>query len=228
MRTNSQPKFLLKLLFSIIGCVIGTILGGVLYEFLPFWTVIPMGQTSDSANHILFVNYTSFEAAGSEKATVYLQTQTGEVYSFSQKKWQMLPTLPDGKTITQIRLKGWDDERIVAITAQGEAYQLLNEQWEFIPNQDFKGFSPSACAAEWYLPAIGVKDSAGRSFGHALADEYVCYVLFNDGRLQVWTRTLDAFSLMLVLVIGALVGLFVGFNAMAIGKHFQNWRKSNK
>lgn len=165
MQTNSPLKLLLNLLFSLIGCVIGAILGGVLYELLPFWTVIPMGQTSDNANHILFINSTSFEAAGSEKATVYLQTQTGEVYSFSQKKGQILPTLPNGKTITQIRLKGWDDERIVAITAQVEAYQLLNEQWEFIPNQDFKGFTPSVCAAEWYLPAIGVKDSAGRSFG---------------------------------------------------------------
>lgn len=228
MQKKSPPTCLLNILFSLIGCVIGAILGGVLYELLPFWTIIPMGQTADNANHILFINYPYLGATDSEKATVYIQTQSGDVYSFAQKKWQMLPTLPNGKTITQIRLKDWDDERIVAITAQGEAYQLLNEQWEFIPNQDFKGFTPSACAAKWYLPAIGVKDSAGRSFGHALADEFVCYVLFNDGRLQVWTRTLDAFSLMFVLVIGALVGFFVGFNAMAIGKHFQNWRKSNK
>ncbi len=231
MLKNSVPKFLLNIMFSLIGCIIGSVIGVTLYNILPFWTIIPIGQAAANTNDILFVKYQYLEASFLENATLYIQTQSGDVYSLTQKKSQILPPLPDEKVVSQVQLKDWDsDAPIVAITTLGEVYQLLNGQWELIQDQtqDFKGITPKPCAAEWYLPAVGVRDSAGTVFSHALADEYVCYLLFNDGRLQVWTRTLDAFSLMGVLVISALVGLVVGFNAVTIKKRFQSLRISKK
>jgi hypothetical protein len=46
-------------------------------------------------------------------------------------------------------------------------------------------------------------------FSHALADEYVCYLLFGDQRLQVWTRTLDAVSLLNFVTLSAAAGIGV-------------------
>jgi hypothetical protein len=61
-------------------------------------------------------------------------------------------------------------------------------------------------------------------FSHALANEYVCYVLFKDGRLQVWMRTRDAFSLIGNLVLGAMIGLIAGLNAIPVWNRFKNTR----
>jgi hypothetical protein len=231
MLKKSLLKILLNVLFALIGCIVGAIIGGMLYKLLPFWSIIPIGQAIDNASDILFVDYSYFNASHLSDAILYIQTQTGDVYSLTQKNWQKFPILPDGKSISQIRLSDWNsDAPIVAITTQGEAYQLSNGQWKFIPNrtQDFKGIAPTKCAAEWYLPVFGVKDSAGTVFSHALADEYVCYVLLKDGHIQAWHRMLDAFSLMNVLVFGDLVGLVVGFNAIAIKKRVQSVRVSKK
>lgn len=231
MRKNSLLIFLVKILLSLTGCIIGSILAGVLYHFLPFWTITPFGQAAADSRDILFVNYLYPEATSLEKNILYIQNQSGEVYSLAENSMQTLPSLPDGKTILQIQIMTWSfDAPIVAKTAHGETFQLLKGQWEVIPDQklDFKGFSVEPCAAEWLLPAIGVQDSAGTVFRHALANEYVCYLLFDDGRLQIWTRTLDAFSLMGYLVIGAFAGLLAGFNLMAIIKRLRRLWASRK
>jgi hypothetical protein len=133
--------------------------------------------------------------------------------------------------VSQIRLRSWEaDAPIVAIADQGFVYQMVDNQWETIEGdvEQFKGFTPRLCAGEWHLPVAGVIDSAGTVFSHALADEYVCYVLYADGQVQVWTRTRDAFNLMGSLVMSGLVGLIVGFNAIPIANYFRHMKRHGK
>lgn len=226
MQKKSLLTFLLAGAFALIGSIVGIAIGGLLYgTLLSQWIVTSIGQVTDDAVDILFVDYQYLGAVQLEGNTLYVQTPSGEVYSVLRNRWQLLSPLPNGSSISQIWLRDWEvDAPIVAITTQGAAYQKIGGQWELIENrvEQFKGVTPTVCAAKWHLPVAGAIDSAGTVFSHALADEYVCYVLFNDGRLQVWTRTLDAFSLMRTLVVGALVGLVAGFNAIPTLNYLKN------
>lgn len=228
MRKKSIPILLLKSALAVIGSIAGIIIAGLVYEILlPFWTVTSIGQAIDGATDILFVDYKYWEGTQLENNTLFIQTQSGDVYSVDQDRRHPISRLPDGQTISQIWLQDWDaDAPIIAVTDQGNDYQLVDDQWELVenPTNEFKGFTPRTCADQWYLPVFGVTDSAGTVFSHALANEYVCYVLFSDGRLQVWRRTQDAFSLMGSLALGAVIGLVVGLNALPIWNRFNHKR----
>ena len=60
------------------------------------------------------------------------------------------------------------------------------------------------------MPVSRVADSAGIVFSHALADEYLCYVLHADGSLDLWTRNRNAFEMVTFGVNGAIVGGALG------------------
>jgi len=232
MHKKSLRTFLLAGSFALIGGIIGIAIEALLYgTVLPLWSAKSIGQTSEQAADILFVDYQYAEATHLEGNTLFVETRSGEIYSVFQNTWNLLSPLPDENTISQIRLSDWEaDAPIVAIADQGVTYQLVDNQWETIEGnvEQFKGFTPKVCADEWHLPATGVIDSAGTVFSHALADEYVCYVLYGNGQLQVWTRTRDAFSLMGSLVISGLVGLIAGFNAILIVNYLRRVKEQGK
>lgn len=74
--------------------------------------------------------------------------------------------------------------------------------------EPFWGREPKQCS-DWRkrLSFRKIIDSSGVSFAHALADSTKCYVLFDNGDLEVWTRTQDAFTLMGTLGVSALTGI---------------------
>jgi len=225
MHKKSLRTFLIAGAFALIGAIIGIAIGASLYgTILPFWSAKSIGQTSEEAIDILFVDYQYADAVHLEGNTLYVETRFGEIYLVSQNNSRLLSPLPNENAVFQIRLSGWEaDAPIVAIADQGFIYQMVNNQWETIGGdvEQFKGFTPRLCADEWHLPVTGVIDSAGTVFSHALADEYVCYVLHANGQLQVWTRTRDAFSLMGSLLFGGLIGLIAGFNTIPIVNYFR-------
>jgi hypothetical protein len=121
MRKKSLRAWLLTGALALIGSFVGIISAGLLYEtLLPLWTVTSIGQTIDGATDILFVDYKYPEAVHLEDNTLFIQTQSGDVYSMNQDGWRPLSPLPDGQTISQIWLRDWEaDAPIIAVATQG-------------------------------------------------------------------------------------------------------------
>jgi hypothetical protein len=173
----------------LIGGVIGSAVWLMLYgTLLPIWAILPIGQAPNSATDIQSITYQYDGIGHLEENIVYLRTQSGELYSFYQNKWKLLPD----------RTQKSDD----------------------IP--------PIACANEWHLPIFGVADSSGVVYEHALADEYICYILFKDGRLQVWDRTIDAMNLLFFMAVSAFIGMFAGARITVILKYFKDKMSKQK
>ncbi len=118
-------------------------------------------------------------------------------------------------------------------TADGAVYSntLFEDTWQFVVGADAKPTSqPLKCAPAWSEqpsdapiwdpPPIKktVLDSAGARFEHSMAIAVRCYVLYDDGSLELWTRYDDfrssaplIFGAPLLGGFGALAGLVIGF-----------------
>ena len=173
----------------LIGGILGIAIGLMLYgTVLPIWTILPIGQAPNGVTEIQSINYESFGSEHLEENIVYLQTHSGELYSFTQNKWELLPN--------------------------------RTQKPDNIP--------PITCANDWHLPVLGIADSSGVVFEHALANEYICYILFADGRLQVWERTTDVFNLMLFIAVSTLLGIVAGAKIIVILKYFKDKMSKQK
>ncbi len=207
-------SLLRSLIFTLLGGLCGVILGAIFYDlFLPFWSVTAIGTAPAAAAEILFIDYHFLGAAKFNENVIYIQTRSGENYIGNGLDWQPMPPLPNGQTISEIWLKdNWDRTTFLVIADQGDVYQFSNQAWEFLAEhpERYGGFTPLQCAKEWYLPALHVADSAGVVFGHALANEYICYVLYENGNLGVWSRTQDVFNLIGFMGLAGLAGLVIG------------------
>jgi hypothetical protein len=195
----------------VAGGILGLIVGAFFYEFfLPPWKTLEIQSTWTDGVDILFVDYHSTEGDPANDI-LYIRTQSGDMYSVLHNEWSFIPPLPSGNTISEIKRRdGYADSPIVAITTQSKVFQLVDNKWEMMENhkEPFWGMEPEQCA-DWRkrLSFRKVIDSSGVSFAHALADSTKCFVLFDNGDLEVWTRTQDAFTLMGTLGIGALIGI---------------------
>jgi hypothetical protein len=230
MKWKSWLLALYELAFlSVTGGLVGIVLGFLVYgNIFPFWNSATIATNRSDIAGILFVDYYDMSDDFTKDA-VYMKTHSGSIYSLSQGRWALLPPLENGFTVSEIRRRdGYDDSPIVAITHQKKDFQLLNGNWEPLLNSEksYWGFAPKDCAKEWQPrpPIKGmVIDSTGVQLEHALATSEKCYVLLDGGVLQVWTRTIDAFSLMLTLATGLVIGAIIGF-IFGLFKQFK-WRK---
>ncbi len=211
-------------LSSIAGGLIGIALGILVYGYIfPFWERITIADKGIDAIEILLVDY--LYLADYENNSVYVKTESGDIYSVHQKTWELLPPLDQEFSVSELYLVEPSVEApLIAVTHQGEDFQLLEGEWKLsnIPKGSYWRAPSSNCATDWYLRLIiwrKVVDSDGFRFEHALANEDICYVLLDDGELQAWIRTTDAFSLLLTLktsiVVSAVIGLFVGIRKYA-------------
>ena len=92
---------------------------------------------------------------------------------------------------------------------------LFQEDWRivaFTPDQTHKS---SPCPTEW-LPLIrsNIVDSASIQRTGEFTDTRRCYILFNDGSLQIRTRELNMYTASIIgvcgLISGAVFGVFIG------------------
>lgn len=178
--------------------------------FLPPWKTLEIQSTHTDGVDILFVDYHSTEDDPTDDI-LYIQTQSGNIYSVFHNEWLPIPSLPSGNVISEIKKRdGYADSPIVVITTQNKVFQLINNKWEMLEDhkEPFWGREPKQCS-DWRkrLSFRKIIDSSGVSFAHALADSTKCYVLFDNGDLEVWTRTQDAFTLMGTLGVSALTGI---------------------
>ena len=69
-----------------------------------------------------------------------------------------------------------------------------------------------SCVSEWDIPVKrDVLDSIGVTTTDAeTASMSRCYVLFEDGNMQVWTNTISIFDVSIALIVGGAVGYLVG------------------
>jgi hypothetical protein len=122
-----------------------------------------------------------------------------------------------------------ENDSIFIVTDAGKllSYKLFLEDWQEIKI----GPTPEAwivkCARPWPnrpLVLMKVVSSLGVAFDHALLRAEKCYVLFENGSLEVWTRETDVFIAIYVVGIGTIIGFIVGLWG---GNRFIK-RKNNK
>jgi hypothetical protein len=91
-------------------------------------------------------------------------------------------------------------------------FQENRSQVGAVPKQDFEY---PACATEWNdLPPVRrVISSAGVRFERPLSTILRCYVLYEDGRLQVWTRKTDVYTFLRIMFLSGIGGLVIGISA---------------
>jgi hypothetical protein len=198
--------------------------GAFFYKlFLPPWKIIDIQSTHPDSLDILFVDY-HYTSDDPVDDILYVKTQSGDIYSIFHNAWSSIPPLPSGNTISEIRRRdGYADSPIIAITSQDKVFQLIDNKWETLenPKEPYWGAEPLQCS-NWRkrLPIRKIVDSAGVIFEHALADSTKCYVLFNDGSLEVWTRTQDAFSMIGTVgastLLGAIAMSAIGFKMKSL------------
>ena len=117
------------------GGILGLVLGIIFYKnFLPPWKTIKIISAHTDGINILFVDYHSTEDDPTDDV-VYINTQSGDIYSVFHNEWSSIPLLPDGKTISEIMKRdGYDDFPIVALTTQNEVFQLVDDKVEILEN----------------------------------------------------------------------------------------------
>ena len=212
-------NILFKATLIVGGGLLGLVAGIFVYEFfLPPWKTLEIQSTYTNGVDILFVDFYRTDDDPADDV-LYIRTQLGDIYSVSNNQWLLIPSLPGENAILEIKRRdGYADSPIVAITPDNKVFQLIDNKWEALedPKEPFWGVEPKQCS-NWRkrLSFRKIIDSSGVSFAHALADSEKCYVLFDDGDLEVWTRTQDAFTLMGTLGISVLIGI-VAVNTISL------------
>ena len=212
-------KFYYVALSSIAGGLIGIVSGILIHEYIvSSWRHKTLSVDIDSASEILLVDYHYLSTDYTEN-TVYVQTQSENIYSIYKEQMTLLPPIEGGFSVSELYLLDEFSSSPIAVTHQGEDFQFFDGGWRSIKgleNSYWKAPSNN-CAREWrYPPPIRGKviDSEGFQFEHALARSEICYAIMDDGSLQVWTRTPNAFSLILTVgtsvPVGMIIGLIVG------------------
>lgn len=202
-----------------MGGILGVVIGLALTKYLPPWRNVILGSAPEGAIDILFVVYRSSLDDFSQDS-VYVKTRSGDVYSVFQHEWRRLEPLPNDKPIAAIRFRdNRYDEPIVAITNQDEAFELADGHWKLLSDGKIplEEDEPVACATEWEEPPpLGQEalDSVGVRFERPISAIERCYVLLDNGSLQVWTRATDVFTLMRIIGISTGTGIAIG---IAIG-----------
>ena len=140
--------------------------------------------------------------------------------------WSYVDITPNGfilSEITAVKYGGWpgkffEQDQLILKTTSGEYLLFSEEKWLAIDleNFDHSNFNtqPSSCG-EWtfrppptYLRKI--VDSHGIESEGPLRTDLRCYILLENGRIQVWMRHINVFLLFYVVGGGAFVGFGLG------------------
>ncbi len=137
----------------------------------------------------------------------------------SWKHYEISP-LADAKDILQIDVQSTLDDPAKDVlyvgVESGKIYSniLFQEDWLPVQSVPENNYEFPSCATEWkdHPPVTnGIADSLGVRFERPVSTIVRCYVLLDNGSLQVWTRSTDVFSLMTMVMKTGLLGLIVGF-----------------
>lgn len=127
--------------------------------------------------------------------------------------------LQGAKDIVQVDIRSMrndptqDTLYVVAQDGQIFSNTLFQSNWQPVKAVPQPGAPLTTCSdgRQAYLPAeSGIVRSVGFQFEHTLSTTVRCYILLDDGRLQVWTRSTDMFKLLTAIMLGGAAGLVGG------------------
>lgn len=127
--------------------------------------------------------------------------------------------LPGAKDILQVDIQSTrnnpakDILYVAAENGQIFANTLFEAQWQPVEAAPQPEGQHAACTdGRRDGPPVksGIVRSAGFRFERPLSTILRCYVLLDDGRLQVWTRSTDVFGLLTTIIMGGALGLVAG------------------
>lgn len=187
------PARLFMLLLMIGGGLAGWLIAPYTYP-KPIWDKLDIPSKQKDIVEILFVDHNDFEEVQND--IVYVKAESGDVYSILHNEWNLLPSLPNAQYIQKIGVQnGNADSPIVATSNENKFYQLNGTTWElFNEHKEFhwsNEFEQCVTTKEWQdVPPVntGVIDSAGFVFEHTISGFFKCYVLYDDGHLEAWSR----------------------------------------
>ena len=146
------------------------------------------------------------------------------LYAYYIPPWKHyeISSFQGAKDILQIdiqsSLEDPTEDTLYVVSENGKVFSntLFRDSWNPVESLPENNYEFPLCATAWQEhPPIqkGLVDSAGVRFERPLSTILRCYVLFKDGRLQVWTRSTNVFSLMNFVSASAILGLFAGIIA---------------
>jgi hypothetical protein len=181
------------------GLVIGflaLLLGGIGFlignstigEYNPPWTHYPIPSPSEEIVDIVHVEIAS-TLTDPTGDTIFVKDKNGEIYSNTvfQNKWSVVDPVPT-----------WDNKSPYSCTG------------------DY--LAPSG-SHMWDRPPVdkSVVDSYGALFERPVSTIVRCYILFDDGSLEVWVHSGNAmdslagiFTKMVYAIIGVIIGIIIG------------------
>jgi hypothetical protein len=209
------PTWLLTILFIFGGGLIGLIIALNTFPE-PKWDKLVILSKQNDVIKILFVDHHDAEKV--ENDVIYVATKSGNVYSILHNEWSLLPALPNGEIINKIGFNVDDSNRsIVATTKENKFYQLNDTKWELINDyEEFhwsNEFDQCAITEEWrHTPPVeaGVIDSTGVVFEHTISGFFKCFVLYEDGHLEIWSHKASSLEGMGIAQTNCMIGVISG------------------
>ncbi len=209
-------------LFVLAGVLVGLVAGQLIHHFfLPPWHSTQVDTDDLKITEIISITYTFAEEEHLHDR-LFVKTENGDLYTRVKGLWQPLPALAEGYTpliFASVKTAN-DSNDLVLLTGQGQNFQLIAGQWQPVAAVEYAygWYDSDDCAKAWQpRPPLGanVLDSAGKQHHHALSVFKKCYVLRQNGSIQVWTRWQDVFSMMGISVTaiigGGVLGGLIGF-----------------
>ncbi len=133
------------------------------------------------------------------------------------KHYEISP-FPGAKKIISVdtRFANEPDGEVLYIVSEDDivfSNSLFEDEWQIdTPTSAHEYIMPS-CPAEWSIPIkkSNVIDSAGVSMTDAETTSVSrCYILFDDGSMEVWTDTNSIYDITISLIVGGVFGYIVG------------------
>ena len=228
LKENSEESFrftwrgCLYIVIVLIVMIIGGIIGLFLSNYIMLNKIYPSWQKTDIYlenlvieeilsldNNNLFLDSDNFS-----NDKLFVVAEDNKPYLFTQNQWQPILPLPNDFDLNTISTDIHGD--LYASSANNEIFTLKNNQWisyneEFIVNYLY--FSEN-CASRWNSPPPikePILDSAGlANSGHDFDRFLRCYVLLQNGHLQLWSYSNPFSQQLSILGFGAFLGSLIG------------------
>lgn len=209
------PTGVIALLLMIGGGIAGWLIAPFTYP-QPTWDKLDIPAKQKDVAEILFIDINDFEQVQND--VIYVKTKSGDVYSIFHNEWNLLPSLPDAQSIQKIGVQdGNVDSPIVATSNENRFYQLNKTTWKLLNEyKEFHGineFDQCITTKEWQVvPPVskGVIDSKGFVFEHTISGFFKCYVLYDDGHLEIWSRAASGLDNIWVAPFYCVIGIVSG------------------
>ncbi len=169
----------------LVGCGVGWLVGrSSVSEYNPAWEKYSLKSVPSNAAQIKFVEIKSY-LFDPTGDIVYVADNDGNVYSNTvfQNEWSMVSSIPE-----------WENKRPDNCTSE-----------RLGPTESHLWDNPPV--------AKGIKDSAGVIFERPVSTIVRCYVLLDDGSIEVWVHSGNAMDSMA----GEFLKLLFAFFGLIIG-----------